>query len=106
MGCDKDLATSHGIGSELFCQIPLQGWIELVFRFFDTQQGVGFWVVQQDQVGQHFDDKLIDLKLELRSLKEQLILKDKEIKRLKLAENAPAALNLDCILSMYDCALF
>lgn len=45
------------------------------------------------EVGQHFDDKLIDLKLELRSLKEQLTLKDKEIKRLKLTENADRGVN-------------
>ncbi len=38
------------------------------------------------EAGQHFDDKLIDLKLELRELKEQLALKDKELIRLRLLE--------------------
>lgn len=31
------------------------------------------------EVGQHFDEQVMELKLELRSLKEQLVLKDKEL---------------------------
>lgn len=34
------------------------------------------------EAGQHFDDKVMDLKLELREMKDQLALKDKELKKL------------------------
>ena len=36
-------------------------------------------ITKVQEVGQHFDEQVMDLKLELRSLKEQLVLKDKEL---------------------------
>jgi hypothetical protein len=45
------------------------------------------------EAGFFFDEKVLELKLEVRELKSQLALKDKEIKRLKLAENADRGVN-------------
>ena len=55
LGLEKKTRFYQASTSELFGQVPLQGRVKLIFGFFDTQQGVGRWVVQQDQVGQHFD---------------------------------------------------
>jgi len=39
-------------------------------------------IAKVQEAGQHFDEQVIDLKLELRSLKEQLAIKDKELIKL------------------------
>lgn len=39
-------------------------------------------IAKVQEAGQHFDDKVMDLKLELREVKDQLALKDKELKKL------------------------
>ena len=39
-------------------------------------------ITKVQEVGQHFDEQVMELKLELRSLKEQLVLKDKELRNL------------------------
>ena len=39
-------------------------------------------ITKVQEIGQHFDEQVMDLKLELRTLKEQLALKDKELRAL------------------------
>lgn len=39
-------------------------------------------ITKVQEVGQHFDEQVMELKLELRTLKEQLVLKDKELRDL------------------------
>jgi|GEM_PF-4618232 len=40
-------------------------------------------IAKVQEAGQHFDEKIMDSKLELRELKEQLAIKDKEFKKIK-----------------------
>ena len=58
---DKNLAPLLGIMPKLFSQFRLKFRVKLVFRFFDTQQGMRFRIVEQYQIGEHLDGAVRDI---------------------------------------------
>ena len=58
---DKNLAPLLGIISKLFSQFRLKFRVKLIFRLFDTQQGMRFRIVEQYQIGEHLDGAVRDI---------------------------------------------
>lgn len=64
VGRNKDLATPIGVAGEFSGEFVEQVRVELVFGFFDTEEGVGFGVEEENEVGKHFESAVGDVAID------------------------------------------